>query len=494
VIDSPPGGNSNARFDPGETGSIVVSVRNAGGEDAQNVTAQLTSGYPLFTITDPNASFGTIPAGATRNNNSDRFAASAGSAIPQGTYVPCTLQLHSDNWAHDWSYVFTFCIGWPTTPGSLVATHDTGYCKLSVTAFGALGYDTPVLDITGAGFCYPKAAASGLYYGGMLCGNSAGYMVDHYYGVPASSIQSDWVMRDSLRFVPPDRGDQEITGSYTDAGHSAAQGLEVTQTSYQSSRPGYDDFVIVVYDYENTGGSAITGLYSGIMCDFDIGTSTANSAYTNTGRRAAYMNQASAPNPTLGIKLLSPTAANLSVIDHDIYVYPTDTAMNENMKYRFLNGQLSIPSSNRSYDWSVVVSAGPFDLLPGGFHRVAYAMVGGSDENDFLVNCDSAQSWWDAGSDVAEPGADCGLRNAEFRVGPNPFSGGTFIHYAASIPGQGEVVALDATGRVVERTSFEIQTGQGKFYWQPKQCAKGVYFLKVTTPEHSAVIKVLRLE
>ena len=432
---------------------------------------------------------------SVRNNAGDRFQLTADPSIPSGTMLPCTLHIGAQN-GYTETRTFMLTVGF-LSPGALVLTLDTGFCKLSVTGIGTLGYDLPAAPQQGIGFCWPKTAATGLYYGGMLFGNSAAYMVDHYYGVPASSVQTDWVMTDSLRFYPPEAGDEMARGVYTDAGHPSAAGLRTTQTSFQDARPGYDDFVVLVFDYSNSGASAINGAYSGIMCDFDIGTSTTNYAYTETVRRASYMRQQTTANPTLGIKLLYPTtAANLSVIDHDIYVYPTDTAMSEYMKYRFLNGALHSANSDRSYDWSVVVSAGPFDLDPGARNRVAYAIVGGSDTNDFLVNCDSAQSWYDHFVGVKEIGTVNRLNLSQVTLSffPNPFARSLHIAYAAPTAGRLQIRAFDASGRLVATIADEAVTaGEGRAFWQPRNLANGIYFIKAALNGKESMTKALLL-
>ena len=493
VRDSPPGGNGNSILDPGESATLIVQVSNTGNGNGYTVRGVLKSADARLNVTDTAGTYGTIKHDSTGRNDADRFAVTADAGIVPGTAISCTVRLYADG-GYFAARPFTIRIGLPATPGAVLATLDTGYCKLTVSAFGALGYDAPAKD-AGEGFCYPKTLASGLYYGGMLCGNSASYMVDHYYGVPASSIQSDWAISDSLRFYPPiPSADEMVIGSYTDAGHSSACGLKTTQTAYQSANPGYDDFVVLVFDYENAGSSAITGLYSGIICDFDIGSSTADDANTNTGRRASYIRQTSTPNPTMGIKLLAPTtAANLSVIDHDVYVYPTDTAMNEGMKYRFLNGQLHFASSNRSYDWSVVTSAGSFDLTPGARQRVAYAIVGGSDENNFLVNCDSAQSWYDRNVGIAEPPA-FGPPRSTFRVAvaPNPFTRAARISYSLPRPGRLTIKAYDVSGREQAVLIDQPMTaGSGTLNWVPNEIAKGVYFIHADIGDQTIVQKVM---
>ena len=496
IDDPPPGGNNNRLLDPGETGYLTVSLRNTGGGTAHNAYAFLRSSDSRLTVPDSFGGFGDIMRDSVRNNAGDRFQLTADASIPNGTMIRCTLRIGADG-GYTATRTFMLTIGF-LSPGAMMLTHDTGYCKLSVTGMGTIGYDMPTTPQVGVGFCYPKAAATGLYYGGMLFGNSAAYMVDHFYGVPASSVQTDWVMTDSLRFYPPEAGDEMARGVYTDAGHSSPAGLRTTQTSFQDARPGYDDFVVIVYDYLNNGANPINGAYSGIMCDFDIGSSTTNYARTDAGRRASFMRQQTTANPTLGIKLLSPTtAANLSVIDHDIYVYPTDTAMNESMKYRFLNGAIHTASSNRAYDWSVMASAGPFDLAAGAGQRVAFAIVGGSDSLNFLANCDSAQSWYDHFVGVKEIGTvnPLGINTVSLSFYPNPFARSLNIAYAAPTAGRLQIRAFDASGRLVATIADEaVAAGEGRAYWQPRDLANGIYFIKAALNGKESMTKALLLK
>jgi len=99
VLDSPPGGNGNGRFDPGETGGLVVELRNAGNQPANNISAELRSTNPLFVITDPTASFGDIPACSTRSNTADPFGIAVDASMPLETQVPCSLLVTGDGYA-----------------------------------------------------------------------------------------------------------------------------------------------------------------------------------------------------------------------------------------------------------------------------------------------------------------------------------------------------------------------------------------------------------
>jgi hypothetical protein len=484
-------GNNNGILDPGESVTMVVLLANGGLGNAYSVQATLASGDPRLVVTDPNGAYGTIRRDSTGGNNADRYGLTADAGIPPATTIPCTLHVTADG-GYAAVLPFSLRIGMPATPGAVLADHDTGYCKLTVSCIGSIGYDTPNTPQEGSGFCYPKAATTALYYGGMMAGTDANYVVDRHYGVPATAINTDWAIVDSVRFYPPPMGDEMIQGSYDDAGHSSPQGLKATQTSYQNASPGYDDFVVMVFDYENTGSAAINGLYSGMIGDFDVGTSSDDDAFTDAPRRAAYMNENGLPNPTTGFKLLYPhTASNLSVIDHDIWVYP-DTSMSEGAKIGFMNGTFSEAQSNRTYDWSVIVAAGPFDLPVGGRQRVAYAVVGGSDENSFLVNCDSAQSWYDGHVGIAERPTALLPPGAAFQVAPNPLSRAATIRYAMPAAGLLSIRVFDINGReVTTLINQPVAAGSGTLTWTPRNIANGLYFIRCQMLDRKLVQKVM---
>ncbi len=376
-----------------------------------------------------------------------------------------------------------------------VMDHDTGYCKLSVTCFGSIGFDNPQADL-GSGFCYPKTAANSLFYGSFAMGTDANYVADRHFGQPASGpVNNDLRAIDSLReIVPPQLGDEHFYATFSDAGHPTPKNLRVVQNSYMSATSNYDDFVVLVYDIVNDGGSAVSNLYAGVFLDFDIGSSPAtNQGASDTLRRLVYMRQVSSANPSVGVKILEPVSyANLSLIDHARYVYP-DSAMTDGMKWRFLNGTIVQRTSNRAYDWSVIASAGPFTIEPGATQRFAIAVVGGSDENLLRANADAAQEWYNINVGVGEEV----LINERIKglvISPNPFRNKTKLSYYMANPGTLTIEVFDPSGRMVDRITLDVPRGSGDYIWQPRQLARGIYFLKLKLPEGETRTKVLLLE
>ncbi|MCX7757300.1 MAG: C25 family cysteine peptidase [candidate division WOR-3 bacterium] len=479
------------RLNLNQNNSFNVVITNTGNAAASNVLGVLRTTSSYITIVDSTSSYGTI--NPSDSSFGDSYTVFVLSQTPQGSVIPFNLLLNSAQGS--WQISFNLIAGTPQQPGMIYAEHDTGYCLLGVTAQGSIGYTEPNAKI-GQGFRYPKTQASVLYYASMLLGNSASYVVDRFYGQPASSVNSDWRVQESLRFVvPPLYGDEMLLGSYTDAGHTQARGIKAIQRSFMSSNPLYDDFVILEFIYENTSNTSITGLYSGIIADFDIVASQATSdiARSDITRRLVYMRQATTPNPTVGVKLLYPSSyANLTAIDHDRYVYP-DSAMTESMKYRILNGQISLAQSNRTYDWSVAVSTGPFNLLPGERYRVAYAFVGGSSEANLFANADSAQAYYMRVAGISENDDPKDRpRTPLFWHSRIVRSSELEIFYEHLTSRKLQIHLYNIMGQYIAKLfSGELNNNLGQIKLKLPEISEGVYFIKIITDKKTYTEKLL---
>jgi len=481
---------NNHMLEPGETADLYVTLRNMGSAQATGVNGVLRTGSGYITRLDSTSAYGRINSGDTARG--DRYRVSASSSTPRGTQVQFTVYVTSNEGS--WDPTFTITVGEPVQPGAVYLDHDTGYCRLTVTALGSVGFTEPPGD-AGAGFCYPKSAGSSLYYASFLLGNSESYIVDRFYGRPASSYNTDFRIVDSLRpVVPPQAGSEHFRAVMNDAGHSAPKGIRVVQNSYMNAGAGYDDFVVIVYDITNNGSSAVSGVYAGIFADFDVGADpTLNTVTSNETKRFSYMRQSSSANPCVGVKILAPQSfANLCAIDHARYVYP-DSAMSEGMKLRFLNGTIIQRNSNRNYDWSVGLSVGPFSLNPGESYQTAFAFVGGSSAVDFEANADSAQNWFDNNVGIKEETGGTQVREITgVHCSPNPFAGMVRISYHLLQAGRVQAEVFDVSGRsigmILDRWA---EPGRLEFFWDARRLANGVYLLRLTAPEGTEVQKLV---
>jgi hypothetical protein len=369
---------------------------------------------------------------------------------------------------------------------------------LSVTSYGSFGTTYPYGE--GSGFKYSKLASYGsLYYGSMVCGNAANYVVDRFYGQPSSGINQDFRIVDTIAAViPPYEAHEEHITFYNDSGHASPKGLKVRQWSMMLSSPGYDDFVIVCFDYYNYGSSTLNNFYSGMMFDFDVSNYVDNIVRTNSGKRFTYMLESNSyQRPTVGIRLLEPTtAANLSAINHAVYVEP-GSMMTEAVKDSFLKGLISLPNATTQNNYSVCVSAGPFNIPVGAYARAVYAVVGGDDTTQARIHSDSAQSWWNQVIVGAGEFQQASQTRLSFRIVPNPASGKIRIEFNVPQDAQrtaGRMEVFDAAGRLVSTIFEGTMNGHGSLDWRPERMPEGVYFLKFSIPGKTAVEKFIYIK
>uniref|UniRef100_A0A7C6EFT5 T9SS type A sorting domain-containing protein n=1 Tax=candidate division WOR-3 bacterium TaxID=2052148 RepID=A0A7C6EFT5_UNCW3 len=485
------GGNNNGRLDPGETVRLRVILKNQGNVNATNVNGTLHTSNPFITLIDSVSFYNNIAINDSAGG--DSFIISVSPNTPQGTEVEFLINATSNQ--GNWTPFFKAMVGVAPEPRRIWADHDTGVCAFTVTTNGSFGTTYPYGE--GSGFKYSKLASYGcLYYGSMVCGTDPAYIVDRFYGPPNSStINQDFKILDTLKsLIPPLKAEEEYQALYSDSGHPTPKGLVVKQWSLSLSQPGYDDWVIVCFYYYNYGSSQINNFYSGMMFDFDVYNSVNNIVRSDSIRRFIYMLQStSSQKPTVGIRILEPKLArNLSAINHSLYVTPS-SMMSEVVKDSFLTGKKKVPSSTSTTNWSIIASTGPFNIPPGGYYRVAYAIVGGNDTTNAKVNSDSAQSWWDRFVGVEEMQVSK-YPGQSIAIIPNPTPGRINLYYTLERSQTVTFDLYDYTGRFIDRIYNGQLKGSGYFNYNVKGLPNGVYFIKIEKGAQREFIKFVYLK
>jgi hypothetical protein len=91
------GGDGNGRLDPGESASLVISVRNPSVvAAATNVRATLICQDPYVSLSDASSSLGTIAPGATTTSSLDPFAVTVDAGCPPGRSVNFIVRIEAD--------------------------------------------------------------------------------------------------------------------------------------------------------------------------------------------------------------------------------------------------------------------------------------------------------------------------------------------------------------------------------------------------------------
>jgi len=266
------------------------------------------------------------------------------------------------------------------------------------------------------------------------------------------------------------------------------------QNSWAWADSPYNDFVIMDYTFLNQGSGDIEGLYVGQFMDYDLVEPRFNNGRTDETRRLAYMYY-DPETPIVGLKLLYPkVAANLSLLDHALYVY---VGTREEVKYQFLNGTLYQSSSDRTYDWSVVASAGPFNLSPGGGQRVAFAVLGGWNLSDLEFNADQAQALYDSLTSGIEERGETKLPTSYelYPNYPNPFNPLTEITYSLPKASKVNLTIYNILGqKVATLIDGNQKTGTRSVRWDAKGLSSGIYLCRLKAGEYSKTIKMILLK
>jgi hypothetical protein len=375
------------------------------------------------------------------------------------------------------------------TPTYDWVSHDVGNVKLTVTKQGAIGYLGDEPNDAGDGFRFPKDAfTSWLYHASFTAGNSADYLNDRMFD------GADWEVNtnpDGMVIIGRrEYSDQDSRAIYTDAGHPSAKGLRLWQYGYAWKET---DFVILKFVLENTGGSDLNDMYAGIVADYDMGSNSADDlAGTDQSRNLAYMKESTTDNPHVGIQLLYGNKSNVSVISNPDYVWDT---WDDDICFRFLNGDLHFESSSNDTDWSIVVSAGPINLAPGATDTVGFAMIAGESLADLQWNTSDAIDRWESlAIEEERPTTPVTL---DMHLSPSLFTGKGSILFSLPAATHVRLDIYDLAGRRVRTLiNTELTAGNHEIYWDGRdqrglKTSNGVYFIYLTTDDAKVVQKAV---
>ncbi|MEN9979973.1 MAG: C25 family cysteine peptidase [candidate division WOR-3 bacterium] len=481
--------NPNHILEPGETARLKVTIKNTGTGPATSVRLTLTETSPYIEIIDTTAILGTILPGESATAENITITAVC-SALP-GSGPEFTLYIHSDQ--NSWQTMFSINLGYS---GRTWADISADNCALTVTARGGIGYDTDD-GRQGRGFRYPINDTSSLYLASFTLGNSPDYLVDRFYR--QHGIDRDWQLNDSIRTrLPVWNSAQLLQASFTDLNHPRAKSVIVDQRALVPAPPGPQNTVILVYDLWNAGAVELNNLYAGILADFDvIATDRLHDlAWTFPEQRTAVMRNVNNPSRFLGIKQLYPaTPVRLTCIDHAVYVYP-DSAMTEDMKYRAITGNLGVRQSDHPFNWSISVSTGPFDLMPGaGKRRMAFAFIGAPDSISFLNTCQTVQEWYDQNVGMQESQNLSRSDLINFSIEPSIFNRTTTVHLHLPLHSRLRLTVHDIAGRTVTQLfNGSLGAGNYQFVVNSEKLATGVYFVRLESQAEQQTLRILRLK
>ncbi|MBA7600276.1 hypothetical protein ES703_07325 [subsurface metagenome] len=210
------------------------------------------------------------------------------------------------------------------------------------------------------------------------------------------------------------------------------------------------------------------------------------------------MKQTADDNPHVGVMLLKGAKANVSILANPVYVYNgSDHVWNEETCFKFIKGELSFASAPNDTDWSVVASAGPFDLPVGGTDTVSFAFLAGDNLADLKANATDCQETWDNMEFEALEEDKVAPLALDLSVSPQLLTGKGSILFSLPTASNARLDVFDLAGRkVITLVNGNLTAGQHEIYWNGRDqkgatVSNGVYFISLTTDDAKIVQKAV---
>ncbi len=118
--------DEDGELEPGETGSLIVTMANEGDATADNVTSVLRTSSSYITIHDSTGTFGSIVSGNSSDNEADAYTVTADMATPYFSCVDFAVVVEAG--AYDDTFDFTLNVGEypPSDTGYYYAYYSSG--------------------------------------------------------------------------------------------------------------------------------------------------------------------------------------------------------------------------------------------------------------------------------------------------------------------------------------------------------------------------------
>ena len=450
-------------LDPGETVTLQVELTNFLAP-VSDVQCLLQTTDPWITVSQNQFNCGALPTGGTCNGELE-FAVTA--EAPPGHSFTLELVLSADGGTFTISEFRSF------TVLPLYGDHDNSNVKLTVTAFGALGYyDNQSGGLEGSGFQYPINNVNSLWHGSLLVGTDGEHVSDCASWNQSAPYDFVAVPEGQLAFVTD--GERLVsTASFTDAESENALDLEVSQQGVSLDTPDLEDGVLLSFNIRNTGEEVLTGVSTALWLDYDVlGDYNDDLAGWDEERGLGY--QYDDNGIYLGVAALGTSPASYRVIDNNTYIY--EDGFRDPEKYQFMTEGFVVTQGTEPRDWSILLALPPLDLDPAAAARVTFVVLGGEDLADLQANYDSFAEYFSAG--VSPPSAVAPQSWELIGFYPNPFNPSAFLELQVTVPTVLEMHLTNLLGQMVWRRQGLFFPGKCRVEVAP-DAATGTYFLSV---------------
>lgn len=382
------------KFDhnPISAGSTVggkIVLQNLGAAVAP-LSANIIGSNPAISVIDGSCFFGALGTNDTLRAT-DSIKVLIVDSVSAGTILSMNLRI-TDNAAFTDTLKLFFLVE-PAT-ARLLATHDNGLIKFTVSNFGTYGFGPgSFFPMEGYGFSYDTSFTD-MFESGLLIGYNDSHISDGIRNVIGEPDGDFRVMPGgNIAINLPGAGTaQKIGGKFNDSRAENPIGVEIRQFTYTFSEPALDDFVIMRYLIKNANSYPVTGMKVGMYIDWDVFSFASNAGGFDAGGEILWTayNNGSVLSAFRGITILDGTVSGGWTSPANVAFYPEGfTEMEKNNSLGIGFGTAATYAGSR-LDLLQVISAGPMNFAAGETKTITFALLAGNSLNEIQTAAGSA--------------------------------------------------------------------------------------------------------
>ncbi|HET7818656.1 MAG TPA: S8/S53 family peptidase [Bacteroidia bacterium] len=466
-------------FMPAETLSVSANFINYLDPSSSSASATLTIGSvsagAVPAIVDGTYTIGALATLANSNNNSTPFKIVVDPSAPVNQVINCVLTITDGTFSGKQYFSITVNVDYINITINDVFT--------SISSKGKLGYNLDGQQ-QGLGFEYQLPSPENLLYEmSLMIGSSSTKVSDMFRG-GGTAGDTDFGSITRVAKAPTNIvSDFDVNGKFNDAPAPSANPVEVRHAAYAWNTAPYRKFIIVKYVIKNTGGSALSSLYAGIIADWDITNSAANKADFDATNKMGYVYMTGTGGKYAAIKVLSSGAANHYVVDNvaggnggvDANAGTPEFATDE--KYTVLSTSRNADGYTAAGgDVMSCVSTGPFTINAGDSVEVAFALIAGDNLADIQLTACGAQEKYNNGCTLSNIN-DVENDNFWMISYPNPASSTINFNYNVA-ESNATLTIVNTLGETI-MTYNTIAKGKNTITMDVSHLSSGTYFYQL---------------
>ena len=351
----------------------------------------------------------------------------------------------------------------------------------TISSNGRIGFSGP--DATkGLGFMYMNEQL--LYEASLMIGNSPAKVSNNARNDRGGSDEH-FVKKVRVARVDDKQADFKGSSEFDDSANPVSLNLLVKHSQTAFATVPDDKYSIAEYEIRNTGNAVLSGVYAGLLTDWDVDVSGRDVTRFDAANRLGLVYPKTGNGIYAGVKLLnSEYEPAYYPLSDQIVGDPAQSSggLSTAEKYETLSSGVKALSLGESTangtDVLFVSGYGPLTIPVNGSVRIGFAFIAGDSQADIQASAQAAQKKYD---EVIQPGRLVPVGGFILEQNfPNPATEITTVNFSIPEPGNTIIILYNAAGQQLqELVNANLPKGSYSINISSSNLEAGVYFYRM---------------